>query len=61
VGVRSKFTYLYDSHECDCEFEYTDYYIGYWCFELSLVANILNIPVNELVEGSMVPMDLIKM
>jgi hypothetical protein len=50
----------YDSHECDCEFEYTDYYIGYWCFELSLVANILKIPANALAGHSMIPTDLIK-
>lgn len=49
----------YDSHECDCEFEYTDYYIGYWCFELALVADILKISANALAGHSMNPTDLI--
>ncbi|GAA0824229.1 hypothetical protein GCM10009111_34840 [Colwellia asteriadis] len=50
----------HENHECDCEFEYTDYYIGYWCFELSLVANILNINKDKLTPHTMLPIDLIK-
>lgn len=50
----------YESHKCDCEFEYTDYYIGYWCFEQSLVANILRVSVNSLNPHLMVPTTLIK-
>ncbi|WP_246028873.1 PoNe immunity protein domain-containing protein [Litorilituus sediminis] len=50
----------HSTHDIDCEFEYTDYYIGYWCFELSLVANILNVPKNQLPNHSMLPIDLIK-
>ncbi len=50
----------YESHLCDCEFEYTDYYIGYWCFELSLVANILGIKKGTLTTHPMLAVDLIK-
>ncbi|WP_343819132.1 PoNe immunity protein domain-containing protein, partial [Colwellia asteriadis] len=50
----------HENHECDCEFEYTDYYIGYWCFELSLVANILNVNKDKLTPHPMLAVDLIK-
>jgi len=50
----------YESHECECEFEYTDYYIGYWCFELPLIANVLGVSVNSLTPHSMIPTILFK-
>ncbi len=50
----------HDSHNIDCEFEYTDYFIGYWCFESALVANILKVPTEELTTHPMLPIDLIK-
>lgn len=50
----------YDNHDCDCEFEYTDYYIGYWCFELALVANVAGIPKNTLQHHDMVPVELLQ-
>jgi len=50
----------YDNHECDCEFEYTDYYIGYWSFELLLVANILKLPASALTAHPMIPTSLFK-
>jgi len=50
----------HENHECDCEFEYTDYYIGYWCFELSLVANILSVNKDKLTPHPMLAVDLIK-
>jgi len=33
----------YENHDCDCEFVYTDYYIGYWCFEAALVVSLFNL------------------
>ncbi|WP_298941991.1 PoNe immunity protein domain-containing protein [uncultured Psychromonas sp.] len=48
----------YESHDCDCEFVYTDYYIGYWCFEAALIINLFNIP-NTLVEHELYPKDLV--
>lgn len=50
----------YNSHECDCEFEYTDYYTGYWCLEAALVANITGVPAESLSQHTMLPADLIK-
>ncbi|WP_249313958.1 PoNe immunity protein domain-containing protein [Pseudoalteromonas sp. S2755] len=50
----------HDNHNCECEFEYTDYYIGYWCFELVLAANVLGIPKKSLADSVYVPVDLIK-
>jgi len=47
----------YESHDCDCEFEYTDYYIGYWSFEHALVVNLLNIPITQLEQHSMIAVD----
>jgi len=49
----------YDNHECDCEFEYTDYYIGYWCFEAALVANLLAIPLKTKQSHVVMPKDLV--
>jgi hypothetical protein len=48
----------YDNHDCDCEFEYTDYYIGYWSFEHALVANLLDvrdIPAHPMIAADLVP------
>ncbi|WP_339144650.1 PoNe immunity protein domain-containing protein [Pseudoalteromonas galatheae] len=50
----------HDNHNCECEFEYTDYYIGYWCFELALVANVLEIPRKFLEDSVYVPIELIQ-
>ncbi|MEQ2354034.1 PoNe immunity protein domain-containing protein [Pseudoalteromonas piscicida] len=50
----------HDNHNCEWEFEYTDYYIGYWCFELVLVANALEIPRESLEDSVYVPVDLIR-
>lgn len=49
----------YASDECDCEFEYTDYYIGYWCFEFALVINLLSIPLSPSFSSPVIPRDLI--
>jgi|GEM_PF-3247180 len=48
------------NHECDCEFEYTDYYIGYWCLEHALVANLLGITKVQLTPHPMLANDLIR-
>ncbi|UTV26481.1 PoNe immunity protein domain-containing protein [Photobacterium atrarenae] len=48
----------YESHLCDCEFVYTDYYTGYWCFEALLVANLLNIDDKLLKTHPHYPKDL---
>ncbi|WP_233525206.1 PoNe immunity protein domain-containing protein [Pseudoalteromonas sp. NC201] len=50
----------FDNHNCECEFEYTDYYAGYWCFELALVANVLEISKKSLADSVYVTVDLIK-
>jgi len=50
----------HDNHKCDLEFEYTDYYIGYWSLEHALVANLLNIPKKKLEQHPMVAFDLIQ-
>ncbi|WP_255229665.1 PoNe immunity protein domain-containing protein, partial [Pseudoalteromonas sp. HM-SA03] len=50
----------HDNHNSECEFEYTDYYISYWCFELALVANVLEIPRESLEDSVYVPVDLIR-
>ncbi|WP_339140839.1 PoNe immunity protein domain-containing protein [Pseudoalteromonas galatheae] len=50
----------HDNHNCEWEFEYTDYYIGYWCFELALVANVLEIPRESLEDSGYVPVDLLR-
>jgi len=50
----------HDTHDIDCEFEYTDYYTGYWCFELSLVANLLNVASDELAAHNMLPTELLQ-
>jgi len=49
----------FDNHQCDLEFEYTDYYIGYWCLEAALVANLLDIPLSLLHANAVLPKDLI--
>jgi hypothetical protein len=49
----------YDNHLCECEFEYTDYYVGYWCFEASLVASLFCIPADAIRAHVMVPVELI--
>lgn len=49
----------HESHDCECEFEYTDYYIGYWCFEHALVANLLNITRTQLEQHSMIAVDFL--
>ncbi|WP_221075574.1 PoNe immunity protein domain-containing protein [Agarivorans aestuarii] len=49
----------YDNHLCDCEFEYTDYYVGYWCLEASLVASLFCIPEDAIREHVMVPVELV--
>ncbi|MCG7569413.1 DUF1911 domain-containing protein [Pseudoalteromonas sp. CNC9-20] len=48
------------NHECSLEFEYTDYYTGYWSFEHALVADLLKIPKHKLNQHPMVAFDLIK-
>lgn len=50
----------FDNHECDCEFEYTDYYIGYWCFEAVLVVNLLSMPLTTRQTHVVIPKDLIR-
>ncbi|MEF2131329.1 MULTISPECIES: PoNe immunity protein domain-containing protein [Pseudoalteromonas] len=50
----------HDNHNCECKFGYTDYYIGYWCFELALVTNVLEILRESLRDSVCVLVDLIR-
>ena len=45
----------FDNDLCECEFVYTDYYVGYWCFEAALVANLLEIEPAQLKPHPMLP------
>ncbi|WP_432455090.1 PoNe immunity protein domain-containing protein [Agarivorans sp. QJM3NY_29] len=50
----------FDKHLCDCEFEYTDYYVGYWCFEAALIVTLFDTPKASMNEHVMFPRALIK-
>ncbi|MCG6657932.1 DUF1911 domain-containing protein [Halomonas campisalis] len=45
----------HDNHLCDCEFVYTDYYVGYWSFEALLVARLLGVDDQVLQDHAFYP------
>ncbi|MGR5149719.1 PoNe immunity protein domain-containing protein [Photobacterium alginatilyticum] len=50
----------YDNHLCDCEFEYTDYYTGYWSFEAVLIVNLLRVDDKAFQANLYYPADLVR-